>query len=131
MPTAKRKAREKALATARDEWDRQFEISPPGHLGKNTGTNSRLGDALYYAGTAYAWVGTRYDDDTGQPYRSPIPDDLGANVERKEASEFKAQELRREYIDLWNVRGGAKGIAAAEGIGLSTVYAHMARLRGV
>ena len=129
MPTSKRKARERELAAERAEWDRQFSVEMPEHVLGKMGSPSALRDALSDAGTAYAWNGFRYDDESGEPYRNPAPDDLGANVERQEAAQLTAEELRRKYADLWHVRGGAKQIAAAEGIGLSTVYAHMKRLR--
>lgn len=129
MSTDKRKARERELAAARAAWDRQFSVQMPKHLLGNIGSQSALRDALAAAGTAYAWNGVRYDDESGEPYQNPAPDDLGANVERKEAAQLTAEELRRKYADLWHIRGGAKQIAAAEGIGLSTVYAHKKRLR--
>ncbi len=129
MSTDKRKARERELAAARAAWDRQFSVQMPTHLLCKVGSQSALRDALAAAGTAYAWNGVRYDDESGEPYQNPAPNDLGANVERKEAAQLTAEELRRKYADLWHIRGGAKRIAAAEGIGLSTVYAHKKRLR--
>lgn len=93
------------------------------------GAQSELRDSLSNADTSYAWNGFRYDDESGEPYQNPAPDDLGANVERREAALLTAQELRCKYAELWHVRGGAKGIAAAEGIALSTVYAHKKRLQ--
>lgn len=129
MSTDKRKARERELAAARAAWDRQFSVQMPKHLLGKVGSQSALRDALAAAGTAYAWNGVRYDGESGEPYQNPVPDYLGANVERKEAAQLTAEELRRKYADLWHIRGGAKQIAAAEGIGLSTVYAHKKRLR--
>ena len=126
---AERKARERELAAERAAWDRQFSVEMPEHVPRKMGSQSALRDALAGAGTAYAWNGVRYDDESGEPYQNPAPDDLGANVERQEAAQLTAEELRRKYADLWQVRGGAKQIAAAEEIGLSTVYAHMKRLR--
>lgn len=129
MPTNKRKARELELAAKRAEWDRQFSVEMPEHVLGKMGSPSELRDALSDAGTAYAWNGVRFDKATGEPFRNAMPSDLGANVERKEAAQLTARELRRKYSALWYVRGGAKQIAAAEGISLSTVYAHMKRLR--
>lgn len=129
MPTDKRKAKERKLAAERAAWDRLFSVETPEHALGKIGSPSALRDALSDAGTAYAWNGVRYDDESGEAYQNSAPDDLGANVERQEAAQLTAEELRRKYADLWHVRGGAKQIAAAEGIGLSTVYAHMKRLR--
>ena len=132
MPTDKRKARELELAAERAEWGRQFEVAAPAHVLSKMNTSSNLTDALSSAGTVYAWGGTRYFDANGKPCKphlTAMPEDLGANVERREAALLTAQELRRKYADLWHVRGGAKRIAAAEGIALSTVYAHKKRLQ--
>lgn len=126
---AERKARERELTAERADWDRQFNVETPEYVLGKMGSPSELRDALSDAGTSYAWNGVRYDDESGEPYQNPAPDDLGANVERKEAAQLTAEELRRKYADLWHIRGGAKQIAAAEGIGLSTVHAHMKRLR--
>lgn len=129
MPTNNRKARERKLAAERAAWDRQFSVEMPEHVLGKIGSQSALREALSNAGTAYAWNGVRYDDESGEAYQNSAPDELGANVERKEAAQLTAEELRRKYADLWHIRGGAKQIAAAEEIGLSTVYAHMKRLR--
>jgi DNA-binding CsgD family transcriptional regulator len=126
---AQRKARELEIAAERAEWDRQFSVGMPEHVLGKIDSPSELSDALSDAGTAYAWNGVRYDDESGEPYQNPAPDDLGANVERQEEAQLTAEELRRKYADLWYIRGGAKQIAAAERISLSTVYAHMKRLR--
>ena len=132
MPTNKRKARERKLAAERAAWDRQFSVETPEHALSKMNSLSNLRDALSIAGTAYVWGGMRYFDVNGKPCKphlTAMPEDLGANVERRDAALLTAQELRRKYADLWHVRGGAKQIAAAEGIALSTVYAHMKRLR--
>jgi DNA-binding CsgD family transcriptional regulator len=126
---AERKAREREIAAERAAWDRQFSVEMPEHVLGKMGSPSELRDALSDAGTAYAWNGVRFEKPTGEPFRNAMPDDLGANVERQEEAQLTAEELRRRYANLWHVRGGAKQIAAAEGIGLSTVYAHMKRLR--
>ncbi len=124
-----RKARERELAAERVAWDRQFSVEMPEHVLGKMGSPSKLRDALSVAGTAYAWNGVRFEKVTGEPYLTAMPDDLGANVERQEAAQLAAEELRRKYADLWHIRGGAKQIAATEGIGLSTVYAHKKRLQ--
>ena len=129
---AQRNARERELAAERAEWDRQFAVVAPKHVLSKMNLMSNLRDALSIAGTRYLWGGMRYFDANGkpcEPHLTAMPDDLGANVERQEAAQLTAEELRRKYSDLWHVRGGAKQIAAAEGIGLSTVYAHKKRLQ--
>jgi hypothetical protein len=129
MPTKKRKARERELAAERAEQDRQFSVEVPEYALGKIGSPSELRDALSIKGSAYGWNGVRFYDETDEPHRNAMPDDLGANVERQEQARKEAEELRRKHPECWNIRGGAKKIAAAEGIGLSTVYAHKKRLR--
>ena len=129
---AQRKARERELAAERAAWDRQFSVEIPEYVLGKLGSPSELRDALSSAGTVYVWGGMRYFDTNRKPCKphlTAMPEDLGANVERREAALLTAQELRRKFADLWHVRGGAKRIAAAEGIALSTVYAHKKRLQ--
>lgn len=126
---AERKARERELTAERADWDRQFNVETPEYVLGKMGSPSELRDALSDAGTSYAWNGVRFVKATGEPYRNAMPDDLGANVERHEQALLTAEDLRRKYADVWHIRGSAKQIAAAEGIGLSTVHAHMKRLR--
>ena len=127
---AERKARERELAAERAAWAVQFDVATPKYVLEKLGGPSKLREAISLKGTIYNWNGLKVAEETGEPYLNPAPADLGANVERKENAMLKAQELRRKHWKLWSVRGGAKQIAAAEGIKLSTVYAHMVRLRG-
>lgn len=131
---AERKARKLELAAERAAWAEQFNVPMPNHVHDLLGLGSKIGNALSLKGNALNWGGVRFDQSKDDPIERPpslelAPKGLGANVTRHENALLKAQDLRRTYRKLWNIRGGAKHIAAEAGIGLSTVYAHMARLR--
>jgi hypothetical protein len=131
---AERKARARELAAERAARADEFNVPIPSHMRERLGLGSKIGEALSVTGTIYNWGGVCLPENNSgavelEPYLKPMDSELGANVTRHENALLKAQELRRKYIKLWNIRGGAKRIAAEEGIGLSTVYAHMARLR--
>lgn len=133
MPTRKRRAREREIAAERAAVAAQFNVPMPAHVIERLGRPSKLLKALSTNGTKYAWNGLRVDDEADAALLIRMPDDLGANVERAEEATRRAQEMRRKAIETygaqWNVRGGAKRIAADQWLSLSTVYAHMARLR--
>jgi hypothetical protein len=131
---AERKNREKELAAERADWDKQFDVPIPSHVRDGLGIGSKIGNALSLKSTALNWGGVRFDQTKDDPIERPPslelpPEGLGANATRAEEALLQADDLRRKYRELWKLRGGAKRIAAEEGIGLSTVYAHMARLR--
>jgi hypothetical protein len=131
---AERKARERELAAERAARADEFNVPIPSHMRERLGLRSKINEALSVTGTIYNWGGVCLPKNNSgpvepEPYLTPMDSELGANVTRKENALLVAQELRRKYIKLWNIRGGAKRIASEEGIGLSTVYAHMARLR--
>lgn len=126
---AVRKARQRELAAERAALAEQFNVKTPNHMRNRLGLGSKIGDALSVTGTLYNWDGLNFTEETGEAYLTPPSAEVTANVVRKEEATSRAQDLRRKYMKLWNIRGGAKRIAAEEGIGLSTVYAHMARLR--
>jgi hypothetical protein len=131
---AERKDREKELAAERADWDKQFNVPMPSHVHDLLGLGSKIGGALSLKGTALNWSGVRFDQSKDDPIERPPslelpPKGLGANATREEEASLQAEDLRRRYSKLWKVRGGAKRIAAEEGIGVSTVYAYMARLR--
>ncbi len=135
---AERKARERELAAERAAWAVQFDVPMPSHSREKLGLGSKIGEALSLKGTALNWGGVHFDEGKCKgeptekpPFQTPPAADLGANVERAEQAMQNALELRKNHPALWNIRGGAKRIAAEEGIGISTVYAHMARLRKV
>ncbi len=130
MPTLKRKARERELAAERAAWAEQFDVATPKYVLEKLGGPSKLGEAISLMGTIHNWNGVKPAEETDEPSLTPPSAELVANVVRWEEAIIRAQDLRRKYWKLWNIRGGAKRIAAAEDIGLSTVYAHMARLRG-
>lgn len=133
MPTRKRRAREREIAAERAAVAAQFDVPVPTHVTERLGRPSKLLEALSTKDTSYDWNGLRVDDETSLVFRPPAPDYLGANVHRAEDAMDRAREMRSKAIERygaqWDVRGGAKRTAADQGLSLSTVYAHMARLR--
>jgi hypothetical protein len=129
MPTRERRARKLQIEAERAAVAAQYDVPVPPHIVGRLGKRSELSKALSLKGNRYNWGGLRVDTETGEVSQQPAPDYLGANVERAEEAMQKAQEVRRRHETLWNTPGGAKRIADDEGLSLSTVYAHMERLR--
>lgn len=129
MPTRKRRARDREIAAERTALATRYDTPMPIHVTERLGRPSKLLTALSLQGTSYAWNGLRVDNETDAVFLPNAPADQGANVERMEEAMRRALELREENPKDWNTRGGAKLIAARSGMALSTVYAHMARLR--
>jgi hypothetical protein len=134
MPTKKRKEREKQKKERDQEWD-EILANAPDHvkakiiadkaLKRITGKTetSGLSKSLHTKGQHdAAWA---KHDEFGNPLKREDPEELGANLDRKEDKEYRAIEMRERHRAIWGKRGAAKQIAYAEECSVETIRRHM------
>jgi hypothetical protein len=134
MPRKERKDREKQKKKLDQEWD-EIVANAPEHAKSRmiadkaykrlTGKSktSKLSENLNTKGQHDAgWA--KYDEH-GQHIKREDPDELGANLERHENKEIRAQEIRERHRNVWGNRGVAQRIAHEEGLSVETIRRYM------
>ena len=128
MPSKERKQKELKRAIEKQQEDAFFDnllANAPDYIKNRLFKKSQRLDGLKTTNSPINRIGVQFDSGTGDVLKQVIPDDLGANSERKDARKATAVELREKHKEIWGRRGVAKKIAHEAGLSVRTVQKYM------